>query len=396
MTDFLYFSYLTGYTANMKKTLTLVGLAALLCTLSIPTALAATVRAGEEYTLSSQEVVNDNLHVVGRSIFLSGRVRGDVLSAGGKVLSQGVISGDMLLAGGNVDVLGAVGGDVRAIGGEVTIGDRIGGDVVIAGGSVHLLSGSTVSGDVIVTGGRVVLDGVILGGVRVLAGQVVINGLVSGSVSAKVSESLAVNTGASIKGDLVYTAPAEAEVSPGALVSGTISFTQSGKVGKADLEAVIASIAGLFFFVKFLSLLVASLLVVIFLHRIALMVSAGTLERPGRSLLVGFVSTIIIPVSTLILFVTVVGAVVGVALGLLFAVLLVAAKILSAIVAGALLAFWIRKEVRVTVGWTILGAAVLALLSLVPILGWLLSAALSLMVLGFLVERGYGSFFAAR
>ena len=122
------------------------------------TARAATVSAGQDYTLPSQQAVDGNLYVAAGTVTVGGRVGGDVVGTGGTISLTGPVLGGLLLGGGDISVLAPVSGSVRVVGGTVTINDRIGGDLVVLGGTVHLLPGASVQGDVIAAAGRVILD----------------------------------------------------------------------------------------------------------------------------------------------------------------------------------------------------------------------------------------------
>ncbi len=105
------------------------------------TALAADVRGGADvFRLGPDEVVNDDLYVAAREIYIDGTVNGDLIAAGGYVEVNGVVTGDVMIAGGGVNLNGVVQDDARIAGGGVVISGQIGDDLVVAGGVVLSLA----------------------------------------------------------------------------------------------------------------------------------------------------------------------------------------------------------------------------------------------------------------
>jgi hypothetical protein len=299
-------------------------------------------------------------------------------------------------AGGSVDILGPVSGDVRVAGGQITIGERVGGDLIVMGGNVHILSGSLIAGDVIVVGGRLLIDGTLLKSVRFLGGELVVKGHIGGSVSAKVSESITLAPGSSIKGDLSYTAPREGSISDGALIGGTISFTDTGRSGGADLAALLGILLSVFLIGKLLIFLGAGLFAVIVYRRHSTLLVSQALSEIPKNTLVGFVALIVTPIAIALLFVTVIGILPALVVGLLYALLCVIAKIYAGVLFGALLAKWIRGLVILTWKWAALGIVTLQLVSLVPIIGWVIAAVFMLLAFGTLCRSVYEKYWLAR
>lgn len=108
--------------------------------------------AGESISVKSD--VAGSAHAAGRMVSLQGKIGQDAYAAGYKVNLSGPVVGDATLAGYEVWVDGDLGGDLRATGSSVTLDAPVAGYAMIAGEVVTL--NSTVSGDVSLAASRIV------------------------------------------------------------------------------------------------------------------------------------------------------------------------------------------------------------------------------------------------
>lgn len=100
----------------------------------------------------AQERSRESSFVVGGSIEVDPdeTVQGSVVAIGGEISVHGHVTEDAVSIGGPVSVYGAVDGDVVSVGSRVVLGDqaRVGGDVTTVGGSIRRAPGAFVGGDV--------------------------------------------------------------------------------------------------------------------------------------------------------------------------------------------------------------------------------------------------------
>jgi len=353
---------------------------------------AAVFHSGEEFTLPQSEVVSDDLYIAGSSITTVGEIQGDVIAVGGKVLLNGTVAEDVTAAGGSVDVLSNVGDDVRVAGGQVVIGGSVAGDLISFGGQVQVLSDASVGGDMIVGAARVVIDGDVEGSLRAYGNDVQINGNVSGNLEVFADSAFSLGKDVHISGDLSYRAPEEITLSPG-MVDGEVVFEEhSVRFDRSLLNAVM----GAAFTLKLLMLLVAGLLAVVFFSSLTHDVSSYAVEHFGKSLLIGFVFVVVVPVGSFLLLLSIIGAAVAAIFMLLYALALVVAKVLAGILTGALISRFVRKEVITDWRFALFGIVVIQLVSLVPIIGWILSFVITLAALGALAFFSYQRFWIER
>jgi hypothetical protein len=168
--------------------LLVVGLLATPFVLAQEGPLAEKLRTGNVVTVAAGETVAHDLYAFGGTVTIAGNVTGDVVASGGQVTVSGSVTGDVVAAGGTVAISGKVDGDVRAAGGTVTIGGAVGEDALVAGGQVSIGQGSTVGGDVIVGAGRFVLDGAVTGSVVGEAGSYTRSGTIGGTEDVRIQQ----------------------------------------------------------------------------------------------------------------------------------------------------------------------------------------------------------------
>ncbi len=361
----------------MKKLI--VGAAALFV-VALPVS-AATMRAGNDYMLGQNQTVPDNLYAAASNLTLSGVVFGDALVAGRTVLLNGLVKDDVAAAGGTVQLLSTVNGDARVAGGDVTIGGKIAGDLIVAGGTVHVLQSAVIGGDVVMLGGALTFDGVALKDVRMIGGSALIHGLITGSLRANVSKTVTVATGASIKGNFDYAAPTPATVEKGAIIGGKITATTT-PAAPSETQAIFATLVSIALLTKFIILALAAALLVYFFPRASSSVTMKTLAEIPKNTILGFTALVVIPIASVLLMATVLFFPFGILVLILYAFLLGLSKLYVGVVAGALLSKWFVKREGVNVGFAILGTAAIELASLIPIVGWIVSAVFCLATFG--------------
>jgi cytoskeletal protein CcmA (bactofilin family) len=141
--------------AKMKvySILSLAVVAALFSALAFaPAAYAFDGRSGDRVVIGKDEVINDDLYLSGREIIVDGTINGDLLAAGEKVTVSGKVTGDLWAAGREVIVSGEVGDDLFAAAAVVTLEStaNVVDDFFSAGASVESQPGSKVGGSLLI------------------------------------------------------------------------------------------------------------------------------------------------------------------------------------------------------------------------------------------------------
>ncbi len=369
---------------------------ALLLAVSASSVSAATFRAGSDYTLAGNATVADNLYTAARELVVGGEVQKDLVAAGASVILTGRVGADANIAGGTVDIRGPVVGDARLAGGQLSLDGQVGGDFVAAGGTVNIHPNTRIEGDTVIFGDRVVLDGTFARGVTVRARSIEVRGTIKGPFDVAAGESLTIYDTAHIEQGLTYSARNEATISERASVQGTTTFNKREPAAARGIGPAFVSVFGILGFVGFLSMALGTALLAYIFPRFCQRIVTRVIDDSKKTVAVGFLVSIALPVLIIALLITIIGFVFSLLTGLIFIVLIIMGKLLTGVLAGALLSQWRTKEIKVTWGWALLGSVVVYLLGLIPILGWFVAIMLFFAVAGSLSLLVYENWWRTR
>ena len=343
---------------------------------------AAEFKAGEQVSTGKDEKVVNDLYMAGGSVMSAGNIKGDLITAGGNIIISGDIDEDLIVGGGNVNILSNIGDDLRAGGGTVVLSGEVKGDVLLGGGQITI-SGSGVRGDVAVAGGVVNLNAPVEGDVFIAGGNVYINSAIKGDVKIE-AEKVTLGSNAVIAGNLTYKAKEEMTKEVGATVAGIVDFKLIEK--RAVSPKMFMAIFSAVLLWKFLTLLACALVVGLTLRRFNKEIIAIAVRRPWFEMGRGIVVMILVPIISVLLFVTLVGIPFGI-LGLLgFAIMMIFTSIMAPIIIGSVVyKYFSKKEVEISWKTIHLGVFIFMLLGLVPIIGNLAQMLLVFLTLGSMV-----------
>lgn len=347
----------------MKNKFIVFGLA---LALILPAVAGAAIFRGEG-SLTFNQAAAENVYLAGGVVRQTASVVGDSWLAGGNLFLTGSTSEDVLAIGGQVDVAGAVGGDLRLAGGHLTLRAPVAGDVAIAGGEVALLPEAVINGDLSVAAGQVALNNRVDGDVVIRAGQITLGeqALITGKLTYYSAEELVVPAGAQILGGLDYHPLAK-------------------PLNKGATAAVFGFAAVSWLIFKLLTLFVGAWILIALLGAAAPRLVSSTLQNFWPRLGWGFVILVVTPVLALMLMLTIIGLPLGFGLLALYGLLLVLARIFAVIFLGSWLVKRFSQSGQPEANWksAALGALVMALLGLIPVLGWIACLILFLAALG--------------
>jgi cytoskeletal protein CcmA (bactofilin family) len=358
-------------------------LAVLLLGVLLPAgALAATVRQGETVTVGPDEVIGEDLYVFGRTLHLQGTVRGDLITAAGRVEITGSVEGDVLSMAGDTRISGRVGGSIRAAAGVIVVTGQVGEDAVLAGGEVRIEPGARVGRDAFVAANEATLQAPVVGDVQAAAETLTLGGPVTGSVRAEVG-TLRLTDDASIGGSLRYRAGKGSELASGATVTGPVErLSPSRQPGRGPMMYVIGWIRSL------VGLFVLGLLLVLVLPDFSRRVPVTLIQSPWRSL--GWGTAVFVGTPVLAALIFLVGVMLGGWwIGLMAMGLYAMGLALCFPVVGLFIGRWLLDrfgKAGTPLVWALLvGLALLLLVGQVPVLGAVIALATILFGLGALV-----------
>lgn len=344
--------------------------------LAAPRPVSALVTVGKNVTVTAPTATPENVYVGGGNVEVSAPVNGDLIAAAGTLLVGGAVSRDILAAAGRVTLAGASAEDVRVAGGDVTIGGTYSGEVMAAGGQVTVTRDARVAKDAYIAGGNVTFNGSEAGTLHLAGKTIYVNGTIRRHLIVRGGH-ITIGPHAAIDGDFTYFAPTEAAILDGARIAGTTTFHKTAGLARGP-GSVVAFLA-LAWLVKFCILLAAAYLLWYLLREQTVFIVQRATSGFGRELLRGFAIVILLPVTATLAFLTVLGALAGVVGLLVYALLLAIAAPLAGILTASLL---LKRRTDLRWYHVLLGTAVVDLVMLIPLFGWLAGGIMYLASLG--------------
>lgn len=361
-------------------------LAVLAFSLAFPAGIFAqsNVVQGKTVTLDKDKVVNDNYFAAGQTVIVSGTVNGDAYVAGSTVLVDGTVNGDLLVAGGDVTIKGTVSGDVRAVGGQILVsGGEIGRNIGAAGGKIAVTEGVTVGGGLTAAGGQVEVNAPLGMGMQVGSGSLTIGSLVPGNV-VYAGDKLFLSSGADVGGNLVYYSNEQMQKSSDATIAGTMQRNELPQQYRNQRQVDRHAVSKLFGFgtiVSFVSSLLFGLLFVKFVPNVMHRVSDKMRDQFAKSLGVGFLAMIVVPVSFFLLLITVFGIPLALVLLAVYLLVVYFSKLFAAVFVGQLIAKrFMPGQSRYVV--FIVGIVLYYVVGAIPVIGWIARCVLSTAAVG--------------
>ncbi len=292
----------------------------------------------------------------GNVIVEDGETTESINAYGGTVLVRGTVDGNLKAYAGTVTIDGNVNGDVKAYSGTVAINGNVTGDVEANTGNVLVGESARISGSL-----------------NASAGSVLIQGHINGTSTLRTS-SLSLGENAVIGGDLRYTAEDYTRGS-GAQIGGKTEKIET-KPGSSDslLPSWVFSVYG------FLVNLVVGLILIYVFPGLSDAVADEVVSEPFEVGVVGLLVAVGVPIGLILVSITVIGIPIALVLGLLFAV----ALWMSSVYGSFSLGTWILSLEGFRNRWLslVIGLLVSSILGMVPIIGGLAGAVITVVGLG--------------
>lgn len=347
---------------------------------------AAEFRSGLEVVISSDEIVDEDVYAVAGRIIVDGTINGDLLAAGENIEVNGAVKGDLIVAARTISVGGTVENDIRAAGAELRFRSSIGEDLIVAGYQIEIGPESLIGQDLVANANILIIDGDIEGNLNLNVIEATIAGTIDGNVQGDIEEQLILSPEARIEGALNYTSANKVTLQSGAQVVGDV--TQQLPV--VDILGIEYAISTITFIVStlieqtkwFIGTLLVGLILIWLSPRTIHNVIETLRKSPLKSLGIGVLVFLLMPIMLLITMIAVL-SVVGISAfpivaipGTAFATLLLLAKPVLAIAIGGYIAERMNKKREpAPIGSLAIGAIILAVLGLIPyvdsLVGWL-------------------------
>ena len=341
----------------------------------------------------ADQKIDENYYAAGGSVSIDGEYAKDVFIAGGDVVVNGEISGDLIILGGEVKIVGKVAGDTRIIGGRAIILGQIDGELLVVAGRVELLEGAQINGESVFVTAEINQSSKITKDTKILAGAVYLDSLVGGNTDIT-TQRIVFGSKSDIVGTLKYYAPTKAEEISGSKISGDVSFNETKKIGERGIvKSTILNLLSFWLILKFVTtLILAFLLVYVFkvFSQGAVDLATGTIVRSFFS---GFFGIIIIPIVSIILFVSLIALPIGFLVMLSYIFILLISPAISGIIVGNILFGLFDKSEKNEVSFkkASIGVVLLTALQFVPVVGDLTKLFFTIIAFGAITRYTYGN-----
>jgi cytoskeletal protein CcmA (bactofilin family) len=340
-----------------------------------------------------------NVYIGGGNVRPLAPVRGDLFAAGGRVTVDQPVQGDATLAGGSVLVTAPIGDDLRVTGGDIHVDNSVGGELYASGGNVTIGGTAEVADAVTVYAGQATLDGKVKGPLKIYAQKMVLNGQVGGDVELN-AEEIEIGPQARLSAALTYPADARFKTAEGAVIGGVITRGQAmngrpdthrnrdwhgqmmGSGSSSGWAGSVGSAA-----VSFVLLLAVAALVLLGFTGFSKRAAHSMLTTPWPALAAGVAVFMGTPMVAVLLCITLIGIPLGIALIMVFPLLLLIGWIIGVYGLAQRLQRAVQKNapgesVGAMMGFYALTLLLVMLISSVPFVGFLVVAAIWLMGTG--------------
>ncbi|MGH7218560.1 MAG: hypothetical protein ACREGE_03920 [Candidatus Microsaccharimonas sp.] len=293
--------------------------------------------------IAQTEKVDGSFFAAGSTIQVTDSVNGDVYIGGQTVTVAGNVTGDVIVAGQNVTISGTVAGSVRVMAQTVTISGDVEGSVSALAQTLTIGDEATIKNDL------------------AFAGQsVTINGTVGRDVTGAVER---FHIGGSVGRDVHYTSEVALTKNQSATIGGEVQYTVAEQyTPRQDFGAKVSG-----WLYGIVALVFATLLVALIAPRWLRSATERAHVAPWKAMLAGFLGFVFIPFAIIVLFITIVGIPVAIALIAAYIVLIGLGYVFAAYYVGRL----IFRNKQNTALQAIVGAIIYSALLLIPIVGFI-------------------------
>ena len=317
--------------------------------------------ASEQENVTLEGSHTDMQFLAGRSVRVSADVADDVFAAGRDVTFDGASAANAIIAGYDVDLRGGTVADMITAASTINIAGVIEDDLVAAARSMRIASDGAVGGDARLAAETIDVEGSVGGSLRAAARRITVAGKIDGKADF-LAERIVIAPGASIAGDLIYRSGAEPEIADGATIEGEIRRVE---IDTPELTSVAYSMLQ-FGLLLLLAWAIAVLLLVAIIQLAVPGLMADAADRlrdhPWSNLGRCVAGLLLAAVLTGLLFASIFGIPLGLALAMTVAILALLGLVAASYGLGLLIG---RRrdtgdiQLGGRIGWAIVGAIIL-------------------------------------
>ncbi len=337
------------------------------------------------YLVPLDEVQKRDLYLWSQMLEIDGVLDGDLIAWVQNGRIAGTVTEDVAAFAQELRISGEVDDDVRAFCQNLYIDGTVKGDVMALAANITVSENAVIEGNLLAAGGVMLVNGTVMQDVTLAGGTVAVNGTIGGNANLRTDGGLTVGPNASIGGDLKYKGPSEIEIAPG-VVKGNVNFERPAP----KVHSGFGFPKGLRIFLwifEFIAAIIAGSVIVALTKDHARRTAETIKRKPLKSLGIGFIAFICIPIIVLIALVLIVTAPLSIILALGYVIALYIAKFYVAIWLGNMLIGRNRRPDASPVPTMLLGLVIIYAVTAIPVAGTLIGIVIMFFGLGALLQR---------
>jgi cytoskeletal protein CcmA (bactofilin family) len=323
---------------------------------------------------------HNNLWAAGAVVAVRGSVKSDIWAAGAEVDVDATAGKSLWAAGAIVSVVGQA-QDMYVAAARATVDARVNGKLSVGAARVLVGRGTEVAGVTRLAGAEVVFSGTSRGAAEFYADTVQINGRIVGNLRVR-ARSISLGKGAIVDGDAVFETLDEPQIDVGATIKGrqTVTIPMRQQV---DRRSTIVTLGAAVLFGVGAGLVLGIILLIAARPFVERGIDAIR-NAPVRSAFVGLGVFILVPLVASLIMVTIVGIPIGLLILLAFPLAVAIGLVLAAF--GLADRILNRDRAERSAGGQfvslLVGVIILAVVGLIPILGFVVGILALLVGLG--------------
>ena len=321
-----------------------------------------------------------NYFVFDENVNITKEVFGDVYSAGRKVQVRDNVKGDAIIAGEIVNINSKeVNGNIRCAAQTININSKNIKNITLAAQNINI-DENTVANGVYLAGQNINFIGSCKG-LYATGGTIIINGKIDGNVSVSCDELIIADNG-EVSGEIEVYSPKEPIVNSKVSMN-DIKYTA---IDNSQDENTLKAFMGFSTIISILASLILGFVIYSIFKKFFINSDELLVKEPLPIVFGGIASFILVPIASLLLFITIIGLPLGMLSLLMYFIVVYLSPVVMGIILGRLVLKGKNPYLQLFIG-----ILVVRLLSLLPMIGGFVWVVSGMIVQGFLVYTFYQS-----
>lgn len=369
-----------------KKIIFAIFLISLIIPLS--TAYAFDVKTDNSIKLNKEEVADGNIYASCGDMVIDGTVNGDVIALCKNITINGMIMGDVIAFADKIEINGTVQGNVRVAGSKIVLNGVINHNANVFASEMTFDKNSVVKWDALVAGVNGNFAGTVDGNLHGLMSMSTISGKIGRNVNLTIDDQslsseyngLTISKDAVIAGSVSYTADKDLKLENPSAIAGQIN-RQARKTEKSNPFSILWII-----FFKASSLILVAIVIISLKKNLISEVNKNINNRWWANILNGLALLLFTPIAIILLMITLIGLPLALIILAAYLSSIILAIIFASSYLGGLAIKAVSKKELNPYLMVIIGLIIFSGLSVIPLIGGLISM--------IVISIGLGSLFA--